>query len=129
MWYKLLADFTIIIHLAFILFVVLGGLLVLRWKKMIWVHIPVALWGIIVEYFNVLCPLTPLENYFRVMAGKQIYTTDFIEQYLLPMIYPEALSLILQYILGSTVILINLIIYLLVLYKFGKNGKRVKTEQ
>ena len=120
---KLLADLTVLMHLAFILFVILGGLFVLRWKKVMWVHIPIAIWGVASEYFNIICPLTPLENYFRDLAGNATYKTGFIEQYIIPAIYPEGLSRNLQFILGTVVILFNIVIYLLVCIKAIKHRR------
>lgn len=126
MLYKLLADLTVLMHLAFILFVVLGGLFVLRWKKVMWVHIPIAIWGVVVEYFDILCPLTPLENHFRELSGNVTYETGFIEQYIIPVMYPAGLNRNLQFILGSLVIVFNICIYLLV---FTKMFKRKRYEQ
>lgn len=79
------------LHLAFIAFVVLGGLMVLRWPRLAWAHIPCVAWGAYVEFSGTVCPLTPLENHYRRLAGQQGYDTSFTEQYLLPLIYPEIL--------------------------------------
>lgn len=123
MVYRLLTDLTVFIHLAFILFVVAGGLLVLRWQKMICLHLPAVVWGAVVEYFNIVCPLTPLENYFRKLAGNSTYRTGFIEQYITPLIYPESLERNSQFILGSLVVVINTVIYLILIKKYKSQLK------
>jgi hypothetical protein len=115
--YKILTSFVIIIHLSFIAYVILGGLLILRWKKSIFLHIPAIIWGSIVEYLNIICPLTPLENYFRRLAGYSTYSAGFIDQYITPLIYPENLERNTQLLLGSFVVIINLIIYTFVIIK------------
>lgn len=91
MLYRILADATVVAHLAFILFVLLGGFLVLRWRKLVWIHVPVALWGAGIEIIGWPCPLTDLENYLRAKAGQAGYEGGFIEHYLLPLIYPDLL--------------------------------------
>jgi hypothetical protein len=91
MLYRFLADATVALHLAFILFVILGGLLVLHWRGLAWVHVPVALWGAGIELIGWVCPLTYLENHFRAKAGEAGYGSGFVEHYLLPLIYPELL--------------------------------------
>jgi hypothetical protein len=117
MIYSLLADITVLLHLVFILFVVLGGLLVLKWRWMAWVHIPAAIWGALIELMGWICPLTPLENRFRSLAGESGYTGDFIGQYLLPIIYPGELTRELQLLLGTGVIVFNVVIYFFVIRK------------
>ncbi len=111
MLHSLLADLVLLIHLAFILFVVFGGLLVLRWRRLAWLHLPAVGWGIWIELSGRLCPLTPLENYFRRLAGQAGYSGGFVEQYLLPVVYPEQLTRELQVGLGAGVITVNLLIY------------------
>jgi len=117
MIYNILSNLVVLMHLLFIVFVCLGALLVLKWPKVAWIHIPFALWGVIVEYMNIVCPLTPLENHFRRMAGRGIYETDFIDRYIIPLIYPVALTRNLQFILGSVVLILNLSIYGYIVYK------------
>ena len=117
MLYRLLADAIIIIHLIFILFVVSGGLLVLRNKRWSIVHLPAVLWGAIIEFKGWICPLTPLENWFREKGGHSIYQGDFIEHYLLPIIYPADLTRGLQIFFGLSVIIINIAVYIWVLKK------------
>ncbi len=117
MVYDLLADFILLLHLAFIAFVVIGGLLVLKNVKWAWLHVPAAVWGGLVEFTGWLCPLTPLEIWLRFKAGAGIYHESFISHYLLPLIYPTELTRNLQILLGTSVVMINLIVYSLVLYK------------
>ena len=115
MVFQILADATVIVHLCFVLFVVLGGLLVARWPRVAWLHLPAAAWGAWVEFAGWFCPLTPLENWFRRQGGGAAYTASFIEHYLLPVLYPSSLSRELQWVLGGFVLLINMGIYLAVL--------------
>jgi len=125
MLYSLLADFIVIIHLAFIIFVVLGGILVLKWKRMIWLHIPAAIWGALIEFMGWICPLTPLENRFRMLAGESGYTGDFISRYILTVIYPGALTRKIQILLGVFVIVINLAIYAYIVWRYIAKRKHV----
>ncbi len=115
--YSLLADAVIIIHLLFILFVVAGGLLVLRWPKAAFLHLPAACWGAFIEFAGWICPLTPLENHLRRLGGEAPYTGDFVVRYLVPVIYPAGLTALTQYILGGLVIALNLLIYGYVLHR------------
>jgi len=107
----LAADFTLILHLAFILFVVLGGFFALAWRKAPYVHLPAAVWGAWIEFSGGICPLTPLEQELRRRAGDAGYTGGFIEHYLLPVIYPDQLTPPTQWALGLCVIAINLAVY------------------
>ncbi len=116
----LVAEFLVVIHFAFILFVIFGGLLVLKWRKMAWVHLPAAGWGAVVEAMGWICPLTPWENHFRMQAGQQGYSGDFIAHYLLPLIYPANLNLDLQLALAAFVVMINIVIYGFVIRKRGE---------
>jgi len=106
-----LADFVLVIHALFIVFVVFGGLIVLKWYRIIWFHIPCVIWGALIEFFGWICPLTYLENYFRELGNANYYEGSFIQHYLLPIIYPPGLTTDLQILLGSAVIAINFIIY------------------
>ena len=117
MIYNILSNLVILVHLLFILFVCLGALLALRWPKVIWIHIPCAIWGMVVEYLNIVCPLTPLENQFRKLGDTATYNSDFITRYVTSLIYPEALSRNLQYALGTIVLTLNIIFYSIILYK------------
>ena len=112
MMYPLLADLVLIVHLAFVIFVLWGGLLVLRWRWIAWLHLPAAVWGAVVEFTGWICPLTPLENWLRTQGGEATYAGDFIGRYLLPILYPEALTPNVQLVLGAlVVVVVNLVIY------------------
>ncbi len=115
MLYRILADIVLIFHMIFILFAILGGLLVLWRKWILYIHIPAAMWGVLVELMHWVCPLTSSENYLRKMAGDSGYTGGFIEHYLLPIIYPQALTPQIQLILGLLVLTANVVIYSLVI--------------
>ena len=108
---RVAADFVLVIHLAFILFVVLGGWLVLRRPRVAWFHLPAALWGAIVEFTGGPCPLTPLENRLRIASGSAGYDSGFIDRYLIPVVYPAPLSRTIQILLGLGVILVNVVFY------------------
>jgi hypothetical protein len=107
----MLADLVVALHFAFVLFVVLGGLLVLRWPRLAYVHVPAAIWGVLIEFAGWVCPLTPLENSLRVRAGEAGYEGSFVEHYILPMLYPSALTRNVQFLLGALVLALNLAIY------------------
>ena len=111
------ADAIILAHFLFIAFVICGGLLVIRWPRIAFVHLPAALWGAAVEIFGWICPLTPLENHFHNLAGNYQYSGDFILRYLVPVIYPENLTASLQQVLGTLVIIINIIFYTIAIRK------------
>jgi len=111
MLYRLLADVVLLGHFAFVAFVVFGGLLVLRWPKLGWVHLPAALWGILIEYAGWICPLTPLENNLRERGGEAGYAGGFIEHYLTAVLYPSGLTRGAQVALGSLALLINVLVY------------------
>jgi Protein of Unknown function (DUF2784) len=120
MSYRFLASLTVILHAAFIGFVVVGALLVLRWPRLAWVHIPCALWGGWIEFSGRICPLTPLENHFRRLAGESGYPGGFIEHYVLPLIYPAGLTRQIQLGIGAAVIAINLVAYTLLWRRFRR---------
>jgi hypothetical protein len=107
----LAADIIVLLHFAFILFVSAGGVLVLRWPRLAWLHLPCVAWGVLIEATGGICPLTPMEMRFRLAAGEPGYSGDFIDRYLLPMIYPSGLSRGGQIGLGIVLLLFNLIIY------------------
>ena len=111
MIYLFLANGILIAHLGFILFVVLGGLSVFYKKWMLWLHIPAAFWGALVEFSGWFCPLTPLENHFRGLAGQHGYDNGFIQHYLLKIIYPDGLTRPAQIFLGLGVLIVNLFVY------------------
>ncbi len=111
MLYRLGADAVLVVHLLFIVFVLFGGLLVLRWRWVMMLHIPAMLWGAVVEFFHLYCPLTPLENALRVRAGGEGYQSGFIEHYLVALIYPAGLTPQIQLWLGAIVVVSNLAVY------------------
>lgn len=121
--YRALADATMLVHFAFIAFVVLGGLLAMRWPRITWVHLPAAAWGVIIELQGWICPLTPLENYFRRRGGEGGYAGGFIERYLEPVIYPPGLSAPTQLGLAAFVVLVNAVVYWLVFRRRAHTGR------
>lgn len=108
------ADAVLVAHFAFVLFVAIGALLVWRWPRLAWIHVPAAAWGVAIEFGGWTCPLTPLENHFRQMAGDEPYGGDFIARYLVPVIYPEGLTREAQFALGGAALLFNVAIYVAV---------------
>ena len=112
--YALLADLVLVLHATFILFVLFGGLLVFWRRRLAWLHIPAAAWGILIELQGWICPLTYLENDLRTAAGGSGYAAGFIDHYLAPLVYPSALNHETQVLLGLAVLLINAVIYALV---------------
>lgn len=109
--FRLAADAIVIVHVAYVLFVVLGGFLVLRWRRLAWIHVPAAAWGVLVEYSDSICPLTPVENYLRTRGGLSVHPGDFIEQYMLPLLYPTQLTRSAQIAFGSVALGLNVLIY------------------
>ncbi|MDP9939436.1 DUF2784 domain-containing protein [Ectopseudomonas alcaliphila] len=118
MAWRLAADALVVIHLGFILFVLLGGLLLLLWPRLIWLHLPAVAWGIVVECLHLGCPLTPWENQMRGMAGQAGYDGGFIEHYLIPLIYPAGLTPQIQIWLGAIVVLVNLTVYAWLIWRW-----------
>lgn len=114
---RLGADLVVVVHLGFILFVVLGGFLTWVWPRIIWVHMPVALWGALVEIVPswkpdaVLCPLTHIEGYLRMQAGEAGYEGGFIEHYVVPIVYPRGITPKIQLWLGIVVVLVTAVAY------------------
>jgi Protein of Unknown function (DUF2784) len=109
--YNALADFVVLVHLGFVVFVVGGGLVVLRWPRVAWVHVPAVIWGALVEYAGWICPLTPLENGLRQAGGEASYTGGFVEHYVVPVLYPADLTRPLQVALGTLVVAVNALVY------------------
>jgi hypothetical protein len=123
MAYRILADVLVLFHLAFLLFVVFGGGLVLWRRRLAVLHVPAALWGVFVECAGGVCPLTPLEVRFRVLGGEGGYAGSFIDRYLVPVLYPPGLTREIQVGLGIAVGLMNLGVYALVLRKWRRERK------
>lgn len=111
MLYRWLADWLVTMHAAFVAFVVLGGLAVVRWPRLAWVHGPAAIWGAFIEFSGWICPLTPLENAWRARAGEAGYTGGFIQHYLLRALYPAGLTRATQFLLGAGVVILNVAAY------------------
>lgn len=109
--YLLLADFVVLIHFLFVAFVFLGGLLVHKWPRLIWLHLPMLAWGVYIELSHTICPLTPLETGLRRLAGAEPYRGGFISHYLVPIIYPPGLTPETQQIIALILVLVNGLIY------------------
>lgn len=123
MLYRYLADLTVLLHLAFVTFVVVGGLLALRDRRWIWAHLPAAIWGVAIEWGGWVCPLTPLENWLRRRAGGAGYRGGFVEHYFLPVLYPPGLDRTAMFVLGGMVLLINAAIYILVWLRYRQSER------
>lgn len=117
MFQRFLADAVVLIHILFVVYAIAGGLLVLKWKFTIFLHIPVLLWGTMVEAAGWICPLTPLENRLRIEAGQAGYSGGFVENYLLPVLYPDGLTRSDQVVLALSLVTVNVVIYTLVTRK------------
>jgi hypothetical protein len=119
----MLADLVVIIHFLFILFVILGGFLVLYKQGWAYLHIPAALWGVVVEFTGWVCPLTPLENWLRFQGGGAVYASEFIERTLFILLYPSLLTRHLQFILGAIVVVVNICIYGWIIHRKKASNK------
>jgi hypothetical protein len=115
MGYRILADLVVGLHTLFVAFVMVGGLLALRWPWVVAGHLPAAVWGALIEFRGWICPLTPLEKSLRAAAGDAGYQGGFIEHYLLPVLYPQGLTREVQVAMGFAVVAVNLVIYLILL--------------
>jgi|ERR1051325_3088736 hypothetical protein len=115
MIWKLAANIVALIHLAFILFVILGGVLLLRWPKLMWLHVPAAVWGALIEFAGWYCPLTTIENLCLRRAGEAGYSGGFVAHYIFRVIYPAGLTRGIEIAIGVFVVAVNLSIYLKVL--------------
>ena len=111
MLYRMLADLVVVAHFAFVIFAVAGAFLVLRWRWVAWVHLPVVAWAALIEFAGWVCPLTPLENWLRMRGGAMGYHGGFVEHYIIPILYPGQLTRSVQIALGALVLLINAGIY------------------
>ena len=120
--FEIFAVLALLLHLSFILFVIFGAILILKFKKVIYVHIPAVAWGAYIELSHSICPLTHLENYFLKKAGKDQYSVDFIENYIFKIIYPPALNYEIQTYLGVILIFVNLLIYYYIVKKIRTGG-------
>ena len=122
MLYQLGADLLVLIHLAFIVFVIMGSVAVLRWPWFVLLHIPAVIWGAVVMINGWLCPLSPWENSLRQSAGQEGYSGGFIEYYIIPLIYPMELTRDVQVLAGIIVVVINLCLYCFVIYRLMRNS-------
>ncbi len=111
MTYRLLADVILVIHLAFAIFAVAGGLLIFWRPWLAWIHLPAVAWAAFIELSGRICPLTPLENHFRRLAGESGYSGDFVQRYLVDLLYPDALTRRVQLTLGALVLCVNVAVY------------------
>ena len=126
MIYRVLADLVLVFHFCFALFVVFGGMLVWRWPKACWLHLPALVWGVLVECFYWTCPLTPLENWFRRLGGEAGYTGGFVEHYVSMILYAN-ISRRFQAMLGLALVVINLFVYFcLFLRRRAGSGRPLK---
>jgi len=121
--YEIAADLILIIHFTFVLFVVFGALLIFVSIKIVFIHIPAVIWGSYIELTNSICPLTYLENWFLHKANLTTYSEGFIQNYLVPIVYPMNLTKDLQIYLGIALIVLNIIVYVLIINKLKKNFK------
>lgn len=115
MIYRLLADLVLILHAGFVVFVMLGAFLVLRWPRIAWIHVPVVLWGAGIEFLGGVCPLTPLENHWRRLSGELGYPGGFIDHYVVSLLYPDGLTRQMQFTIGALVLVVNVAVYAWVL--------------
>ena len=125
MLWSLLADAVVLLHFAFVAFVVLGGLAV-RWRpRLAWAHLPAAVWGVAIEWSGAICPLTPLENWLRARAGARGYGGDFVERYVVALLYPAGLTRTGQIVLGVVVLVLNAAAYIWI-WRGRRRGGRSK---
>lgn len=122
--YSVLADLVLVAHLAFVAFVVAGGLVLLRWPRLAWLHVPAAVWGAAIEFAGWVCPLTPLENELRRRAGEAGYGGGFVEHYIVPVLYPGRLTRTWQVLLGVLVLAINIGAYAFVWHRHSRSRAR-----
>ncbi|HJN45805.1 MAG: hypothetical protein CL477_05995 [Acidobacteria bacterium] len=109
--YGFLADLVVVVHAAFVVFVVAGGLLVWRAPRVAWAHLPAVVWGVGIEWSGAICPLTPLEVWLRRQAGLAGYRGDFIDYYVMPLLYPAGLTREVQIVFGVAALVLNLVVY------------------
>ncbi len=120
----LFAELIVILHLLFIVFAMFGGLLVIKWPRLVWLHIPIVGWGALTEFLGLICPLTPLEIWLRQQAGVDSYQGGFISHYLVPLIYPPGLTPGMQWLLGGGLVIFNILIYTWVYRRGHQRAKK-----
>lgn len=127
MFYNICANMILIVHFAFICFVLFGAFMILKWPWVIYLHFPAFIWGILIEAYGWICPLAPIEQWLRILAGESGFQTGFIEHYLLPIIYPSGLTRSIQIGFAVLVGLINVLIYAWLFFRRMKlNQNRVQ---
>ena len=114
---NLFADSVLVLHFSYVLFVVAGWVFLFKWPKTAWIHIPAVGWAVLVECAGWICPLTPLENRFRIKGNGTGYQGDFLERYLMPVLYPEKLAREMQILIGIFVLVLNLSMYFYIFFK------------
>jgi hypothetical protein len=119
----ILADLVLLLHLCFVAFVIAGGLLVLRHRRVAWLHLPMVLWSVVVNLSHWRCPLTPLENFLRLEAGQEGYAGGFLAHYLTPLIYPQAPQWNLGLVIGLGVMIWNTLLYGIILWRLRKHRR------
>ncbi|MEO8193771.1 MAG: DUF2784 domain-containing protein [Gemmatimonadales bacterium] len=119
MIYRWLAGAVVLVHLGFVAFVILGGFLLRRWPKLVYAHVPAAIWGALIEFAGWVCPLTPLENNLRMRGGQAGYQGDFVEHYIIPVLYPHGLNRNIQAALGVFVLVVNAVAYFMFFRRRG----------
>lgn len=119
-----LAELIVVLHLLFIVFALFGGLLVMKWPRLVWLHIPIVVWGALTEFLGLICPLTPLEIWLRKQAGTDPYEGGFISHYLEPLIYPPGLTPGMQWLLGGGLVIFNILIYAWVYSRGHQRAKK-----
>ena len=122
MVYRALADCIVLVHAAFVAFVMLGGFFAWRWRAVLWAHVPAAVWGAAIEFAGWTCPLTPLENALRARAGLEGYRGGFVEHYVIPLLYPAGLTRPAQAVLGTLVVVVNVVAYTVLIRRSFRGG-------
>jgi hypothetical protein len=116
-----LATLLVVAHVVFIAFVVIGGFLVLRWRKLLYLHVAAVIWAVYVEWSGAICPLTPLENTLRAAAGLEAYAGDFVAEHVFPLLYPDGLTRRAQLVIGAAVLAVNGCVYAVLLRQRRSN--------
>ena len=128
MIYRWLADLTVVAHGGFVAFVILGGFLAIRWRRLAWLHVPAAIWGVLIEVAGWICPLTPLENALRQRAGDAGYSGGFVEHYLVRALYPAGLTAGVRWTLAGFALAVNVLAYFLVVSRRARrDGNNPRT--
>jgi hypothetical protein len=125
MKWSLLADGLVVIHFAFTAFVIFGGFLTWQWPRLIFAHLPALAWGIWVEVSATVCPLTPLENHLRHLAGQSGYSGGFLAHYLTAVLYPPGLTWHIQWVLAGMLLALNAIAYARLIRRSGRQRTRI----